>query len=318
MVRKRDDYPTKHGEIREYWSCDRCGPRVPSNVTGRRRSASLVGDVLGRFYGGASIPNIETGLLENGTKLSPDTILDYAVAFPHLISRFLHWIMQMYGLPNVGNHWQVDEKPVMVQGVQCWILAVIDVTTEFVLVLRFIRSRTIENLENGLREARLLAKKCPLITETDALSGYDKAVRRALGDATHWKVKKSEWYGVNNLIETFNSRLEAFFRVRKGLHEFNTAQHILDGVWIHETVVKKSKSQYLLHQTTAQAAGLGIKLKRPWTDLLSLAEKAALKGHIKFLRPARQKHMDQWLSTPKQTLLRGPKKKQTLLSASHA
>jgi len=317
-VRKREDYFLSHGELREYWSCDGCGHRVPPNVTGRRLAAQLVGDILSRFYGSQTILEIENGLLEYRKQVNVSTILDYVEAYPYLVSRFLCWVCQKYGLPNIGSIWQVDEKPVTVAGMQFWIMAVVDVTTQFVLVLRVFKGRTVENLANALREARLLAKKSPLIVETDALTAYPKAIRRALGDVTHWRVKKSEWYGVNNLVEHFNSKLEAWLRRKKRLHELNTAQHLMDGVWIHHNFGRPSTSQFLLKQRPSEVAGFPIRFERPWTDSLITAERAAQLGHIRFSSPKWQEHIDQWVASPtakhrgsRQKILRAKSKMET-------
>jgi transposase-like protein len=221
-----------------------------------------------------------------------------------MISRFLKWYLHKHRLRNVGDVWQVDEKYVSVLGIGFWLLSIVDIETEFILVLKIIKSRTVSNLANALQEARLLVRKSPIVVETDALTGYRKAVRRVFGEICHWRAKKSSWYGINNLVENLNSVLQAWLCAHKGFHSLMTAQFIADGLWIQYNFVKRSTSQYLLHQTRAESAGFDIRLIKPWTELLILAEKAALLGHIPTVRhiePAYltiQTELDPWLSSP--------------------
>ena len=63
-VIKRDIYLTKHGEIRDYYSCTSCRMRVPTNPTGRRHSPRIIAVTLSRFFSGESSRNIERGMLE--------------------------------------------------------------------------------------------------------------------------------------------------------------------------------------------------------------------------------------------------------------
>jgi len=63
-VIKRDIYLTKHGEIRDYYSCTSCRMRVPINPTGRRHSPRIIAVTLSRFFSGESSRNIERGMLE--------------------------------------------------------------------------------------------------------------------------------------------------------------------------------------------------------------------------------------------------------------
>lgn len=63
-VRKRDVYRTERGEVRNYYSCNLCGTRVPPNPTGRRHSLRTVAIVLSRYFGGESSRTVATGMLE--------------------------------------------------------------------------------------------------------------------------------------------------------------------------------------------------------------------------------------------------------------
>jgi hypothetical protein len=63
-VRKRETYRTKRGEDRDYFSCDLCGKRVATNVTGRRHTLKTVAIMLSRFFSGESTRSIQTGMLE--------------------------------------------------------------------------------------------------------------------------------------------------------------------------------------------------------------------------------------------------------------
>jgi len=63
-VRKREDYTTQREETREYFSCDRCGRRVHTNITGRRHTVNVVAKVLSRFFNRESTRDIKTGMLE--------------------------------------------------------------------------------------------------------------------------------------------------------------------------------------------------------------------------------------------------------------
>jgi transposase-like protein len=231
-------------------------------------------------------------------RIGHTTPLNYAIAYSYLIFRFLVWYLQKHPLKNVGDIWQVDEKQISVAGFTFWLLCVIDVTTEFVLVMKVFRSRTAANLANALYEAQRLVRKSPLVVETDALRQYRKCIRRVFGLACHWRAKKTEWYGINNLVENLNSILEAWIKVHKGFHSLWTAQFIVDGIWIHHNFVKKTTSQYPLHTTTAETAGFDIELTKPWTQLISLAEKAALLGRIpRGIEPAKlavQTELDEW------------------------
>jgi hypothetical protein len=63
-VRKRETYHTKRGEDRDYFSCDYCGTRVRTNVTGRRHTVKTVAIMLSRFFSAESTRGIQTGMLE--------------------------------------------------------------------------------------------------------------------------------------------------------------------------------------------------------------------------------------------------------------
>jgi len=237
-------------------------------------------------------------------KIGHTTSFKYAIVYSYLIFRFLVWYLQKRPLRNVGPIWQVDEKQISVCGHVFWLVCVVDLTTEFVLVLKVIPNRTVANLTNALLEARRIAGKVPGLVETDALKGYRKAVTKCFGDIPHWRAKKSEWYGINNLAENLNSKLEGWIRIHKGFHSLITAQLIANGLWIHHNFVKRTTSQYLVHRTTAQAAGFDIELTKPWSQLITLAEKAALLARIP--RPleagilAIQTELDRWFPSPKQ------------------
>jgi len=235
-------------------------------------------------------------------KLNHKTAIRYVVSYSYLINRFLRWYLHKHPLRNIGGVWQVDEKYVTLQGVGFWLLSILDLETQFILLLKIIKSRTVSNLANALQEAKMLARKTPIVVETDALPQYSKAVRRVFGDTGHWRTKKTSWYGINNLVENLNSILQAWLGTRKGFHSLMTSQLIVDGLWIQQNFVKRSTSQYLLHQTRAEAAGFDIKLNKPWTELLAYSEKAALLGHIPWriqpVYPAIQTELDFWLSSP--------------------
>lgn len=235
-------------------------------------------------------------------KLGHKTAVRYAIAYSYLISRFLRWYLHKHRLHNIGDEWQVDEKYISLLGVGFWLLCIIDLETEFVLVMKVIRSRTVSNLANALQEAKLLVGKCPIVVETDAYPHYRKAIRRVFGDITHWRAKKTQWYGINNLAENLNSILQAWLASRKGFHSLMTAQLIADGLWIQYNFVRRSTSQYLLEQTRAETAGFGIKLVKPWTELLTMAEKAAILGCIPpRIEPghlAIQVELDRWMAGP--------------------
>lgn len=63
-VRKREKYHAKCGEVRYYFSCDRCKKRIPSNVTGRRHTIKTVAVILSRFFSSESTRSIQAGMLE--------------------------------------------------------------------------------------------------------------------------------------------------------------------------------------------------------------------------------------------------------------
>lgn len=240
-------------------------------------------------------------------RIAQKAIFGYIIAYSYVISRFLRWYLQKHPLRNLRDTrnpriWQVDEKQVSILGITFWLMSVIDLTTEFIIVLKVFRSRTNENLANALRESKRLVGRIPKVVETDAYRGYSKAVRRVFGDVTHWKAKKGEWYGINNLVENFNSILEAWMKPHKSFHSLWTAQLIADGLWVQYNFVRKSTSQYLLGQTRAETAGFDLKLEKPWTELVSLAERAALLGHIPRRmqpEPAKvQMEMDEYLPSP--------------------
>lgn len=235
-------------------------------------------------------------------KISHTTALKYAIVYAYLVFRFLTWYLQKRPLRNLGDIWQVDEKQISVAGLTFWLVCVVDLTTEFILVLKVVRSRSVENLANALREAKRLAKKAPVLVETDGYPHYRAAIRRVFGEICRWRAKKSEWFGINNLVEVLNSILEAWIRIHKGFHSLWTPQFIVHGLWIQHNFVKPTTSQYLIRSTTAETAGFDIELTRPWTQLISLAERVALLGHIPTRiqagPPAVQTELDRWLPSP--------------------
>ena len=77
---------------------------------------------------------------------------------------------------------------------------------------------------------------------------------------------------------------------------------IVHGLWIQHNFVKPTTSQYLIRSSTAQTAGFDIELNRPWTQLIALAERVALLGHIPTPMQAGllavQAELDRWLPSP--------------------
>ena len=181
---------------------------------------------------------------------------------------------QMELTPQVSDRWLVDETQLNIGGKHCWLWAVLDYETRFVIAWVLSLDRGKHNAVEVFRKARNAAKKEPREIISDGYHGYWPSVKRVFnGRVRH--IITDLYEGLNNRIErffhTFKKRVKWMYRFGSAL----TAKGFIRDFMFWYNFVRRHST---LGCTPSQAAGL---CKVAWCDvifctLLSCAQKWAL------------------------------------------
>ncbi len=268
-----------HSDGKQIFKCRDCKHkfREASLVRKSKYNADLVTLTLDLYFSGLSLRKIARTLSDHyDLKLGYTTIYSWIQKYIPMISAYANSLS-----PELSDTWHADELFVKMKGgvsVQknkgmAFLWNVMDRKTRFLLASKLSALRDKQGAFEAFKEARANSHgNFPEMIFTDALGAYEK-VQHA--NVKGWNPKLVAKAGINkphannNRIERLNGTLRERTKVQRGWKSMKTP--IAEGQRIQYNFVKPHMA--LEGQTPADRAGIGVKGKNKWMDLLEFALK---------------------------------------------
>ncbi|MDO8715784.1 MAG: DDE-type integrase/transposase/recombinase [Dehalococcoidales bacterium] len=241
--------------------------------------SSYVSSSVNMYYTGSSINEIRSHLkAEHGYYPSKSVVFGWVNKYTDLATKQF----KDYH-PQVGNTWVADETMLDVDGQhKLWFYDIIDTETRFLLASRVTLTRTTNDAQRLMEEAKERAGKTPKQVITDQNYSYLDGIEKAYGaDAEHvlgnpFKAKDSG--ESTSQIERFHGTLKDRTKVIRAFRDFETLKQFTDGWLVYYNFFKPHQS--LNGKTPAEEANVDYAVKS-WADLsrLPVAKETEVKSH---------------------------------------
>jgi putative transposase len=227
--------------------------------------AEYVSSALSMYYSGMSINDIRNHLKqEHNYYPSKSIVFGWVNKYTDLASK------QFKGYhPQVGDVWIADETMLDVDGQhKIWFYDIIDEKTRYLLASRVALSRTTQDAEMLMKEARARAGKAPKEVITDKNYSDLDGIEKTFGSETEhiqgspFKVKDTG--DSTSRIERFHGTLKDRTKVIRAFRDLETLSNFTDGWLVYYNYFKPH--QGLNGKTPAEEAGINYDVKN-WADL---------------------------------------------------
>lgn len=267
----------QYKNVPRYW-CKSCGRKFKND------SASFHGKVpsayvtraLAEFYTGSSINDIRDGLWQDYKyRPSQSIVWKWIIKYTDLAAKTFKDTK-----PEVGSVWQSDETMVdLDKKLKVWVYNVIDQKTKYLLASRIALSRTTNDAEAVMREARKVAGKSPKQVLTDANRSYEDGIELTFGSETeHVLTHPFKAGDSTQIVERYHGTYKDRVKVMRAFRDVETLIEFNDGWMAYYNNFKPHQS--LNGQTPAEAAGVKYDVKN-WADLarVPISKESEIKTH---------------------------------------
>ena len=202
-------------------------PPSISNLFGKkdlkrmRHSPFLIITVLYQFFiGKSSTRNISLMLFQlYNIKLSHVTIADWCKKFALIFHSISLSLMPMMNFNS--DEWHADETIIKINGKKHYVWFIIDSETRFVLGFHLSPHRNSPQAISLLSYAANIGEPSAIVS--DRYYAYNVPVKSFFPNSKHIRVQSFQDDITNNLIESFNNRFKAWYKTKRGLHSFQSA-----------------------------------------------------------------------------------------------
>lgn len=275
----------KSGAIPRY-RCRTCGAYFTGRdgFQKRRADPDVIARALDLYFRGVSLRQVAAHLEQTyGLTLSPMTVYRWITHYSGLAA---DWMEQQKA--KVGDHWNLDETMVNVNGEKEWVWNLVDAQTRFLLVSYVSRTRTMAHTRATLHKAKHVTDARPAEIRTDGMPAYPVAIRREFGryrkpgdpsrdlkegaNKANWtphrvvpSIRAAE---SNNLVERLNGSQRDRTKTMRGFDNERGTAALMRGWQVQHNLIRDHLS---LGTTPGVAAGLPELQGFRWRALLELA-----------------------------------------------
>ena len=267
-------YRGKSGD-KQLFKCKKCSRRFRDNLGFEyRHTAPIYITLTLMLYGMAmSVNKIQMTLGHLGVHVHVDTITRWLEHYVGLVGGYTNTLRP----PCIGNKWGCDEKQQNVNGMDWWIMAVMDLGTRFVLSWDTSPTKLKYDAIPLLRAARDTANKIPRIFVTDGLDRYEIAFKKVFNKLKGLKSIQIRDIHIRNLIcntntqERLNGEFTDRFDPARGIKKEDSV--IFSIAILHHNYIKPHSG--INNKTPAEAAGIDIQGTDRWLSLIQNAASLA-------------------------------------------
>ena len=275
----------KSGAIPRY-RCRTCGTYFTGRdgFQKRRADPDVIARALDLYFRGVSLRQVAAHLEQTyGLTLSPMTVYRWITHYSGLAA---DWMEKQKA--KVGDHWNLDETMVNVNGEKEWVWNLMDAETRYLLVSNVSRTRTMAHTRATLHRAKHITDVRPVEIRTDGMPAYPVAIRREFGryrkpgdPARDFKegANKANWTPhkvvpsiraaeSNNLVERLNGSQRDRTKTMRGFDNERGTAALMRGWQVQHNLIRDHLS---LGMTPGVAAGLPELQGFRWRALLDLA-----------------------------------------------
>lgn len=178
-IKKMGFRQTKNRGKKQRWLCRACDKSftIDDGFWKMKNNPDKITEALHLYFSGTSLRKTQAHLrVFRESNCSYVTILDWIRKYATLVSGFTDSLKL-----NVGEELMSDEMEYSTKGKQTWFVDVMDTKTRYIVSSDFMRGRTIENLTNVLKDAKIKTGEQVKIVTTDGLQGYQRVLRKTFG-----------------------------------------------------------------------------------------------------------------------------------------
>jgi putative transposase len=229
--------------------------------------ADYVSSALSMYYSGMSVNDICTTLKQEHDYYPSNSIVYKWIEkyTPLAIKHFRDYH------PQVGDIWIADETVLNLDGEHSiWFYDIIDKDTRFLLASRVAISRTTNDAERLMEDAKKRAGKSPKEILTDSQNSYVDAIEKVFGsDTDHIQTNPFEKKPIESTseIERFHGTLKDRTKVFRSFRDIDTLIQFTDGWLVYYNYFRPHES--LEGKTPAEKAKLKYNVK-DWAGLTRL------------------------------------------------
>jgi transposase-like protein len=253
----------KYKGVQRYYckSCQRKFKADDSSFHGKVQS-KYVSQALAEFYTGDSVHDISENLYQQ-YKYKPSKSIIWK-----WITKYTDLAVKQFKdcKPEVGSVWTADETMVdLDKGLKVWVYNVIDERTRYLLASRVAVSRTTNDAQAVMREAKKRAGKTPAKILTDANTAYNDGIEQAFGaDTEHVQTKPFTSGDNTQRVERYHGTFKDRVKVMRAFKDVETLIQFNDGWVTYYNYFKPHES--LSGKTPAEFSSIKYDVKN-WDDL---------------------------------------------------
>lgn len=126
-----------------------------------------------------------------------------------------------------SDEWHADETVVKINGIKYYLWVLLDSETRVVISFHLSPYRDSQQAYALFSKACSLTNCLPKTIITDRLDSYNQAIASLYPHATHYPYNGFKDSLNNNFIESFNKTFKAWYKVKKGFKNFNSALDLI-------------------------------------------------------------------------------------------
>ena len=262
-------------EDRQRYKCKACGRRFGDNLGFEYRHMPRLFITLALMLSGMgmSVANIQMTLAHLNVKVHVDTITRMIHHYSKIVEEYAKTIKP----PGIQDTWGTDEKEQKIRGEKRWIVAVMDLSTRFILAWEISNTKKKYDAAPLLRAAKDRAGKIPRLFITDGLDRYHIAFKKVFYTLKGLRSIHIRDIHIQNLFcntnkqERLNGEFASRFRPARGINKEESL--IFRIAIIHHNYIKPHGG--IGGRTPAEVAGIDICGTDRWLTLIQTAASAA-------------------------------------------
>lgn len=284
-VIKRGILKTENKGKRQRYGCKKCDHRFIKDEPffRMRNNKKIITLCFDLYYKGLSFKKIQKHLKAfHPNEVSYSTIYRWILKYVNVMANFTDKQKIQLGLSLEGDEVEFHRRKYHTKkGVEKnWFIDIIDTETRFLVLSKYVKNRTPEELKIFYREVKKKTGNQTKIISTDGLKIYRKALKRTFGLRTFreretptseiiHRVVKSDSGKFNYKIERFHSTLRERTKIMRGFHGcISSAQTLLKGFEIYYNYVREHTSLKGLSPSELAIPDLKFKDNNRWLELI--------------------------------------------------